>query len=189
MNWVDTVVLLVVVISSIVAFARGFVSEALGIGAWIAAYFVSVIVAPYLEPSMREWLGNPDIADPASYGAVFVVTLLTISVVTGMVGSVVRSSVLGGVDRTLGMVFGIFRGIAIVAASYVAMTFVVPTDRWPDAVAEARTLPHIYATATWMAQFLPPEFRPHVPRPPEPRPTKAEDLLQAAPRGKATARP
>ena len=189
MNWVDSVVLLVVLMSSIVAFARGFVSEALGIGAWVGAYFISALGARFAMPYMRGWLGNPDIADPASYGVVFLAALLILSIVTGTIGSAVRASVLGGVDRTLGMVFGLIRGVIILAAVYVGTTFVVPTDKWPDAVAESHSLPHIYATATWMAQLLPEGFRPHVPRPPEPRPTKAEDLLQAAPHGKATARP
>jgi membrane protein required for colicin V production len=190
MNWVDSLVLLIVVLSAIVAFARGFVSEALGIAAWVGAYFVAVATAPFLIPSMRDWLGNTgDIADPAAYGVVFLVALLAFSVVTGVIGRVVRTSLLGGIDRTLGMIFGLVRGVVIVAAIYVAGTYVVPTDKWPDAVAEARSLPHIYAIANWMALKIPEGFRPHVPRPPEPRPTKAADLLQAAPHGKATARP
>jgi membrane protein required for colicin V production len=189
MNWVDSLVLLIIVMSSIVAFARGFVSEALGIGAWIGAYFVAIAGARFAMPMMREWLGNADVADPASYGVVFLVALLALSVVTGMIGSAVRTSMLGGLDRTLGMLFGIVRGVAIVAAIYVAATNVVPTDKWPDAVADTRSLPHIYATASWLAQKMPADFRPHVPRPPEPRPTNAADLLQAAPHGKATARP
>ncbi len=189
MNWVDSVVLLIVVVSALVAFARGFVAEALGIGAWVGAYFIAALGAGFAIPTMRGWLGSPDIADPAAYGAVFLVALLLLSVITGMIGSAVRTSLLGGVDRTLGMVFGIIRGLVIVAAIYVAATFVVPTDKWPDAVVESRSLPHIYDLANWMAQKLPAEFRPHVPRPPEPRPTKAADLLQAAPHGKATARP
>ena len=189
MNWVDSVVLLVVLMSSIVAFARGFVSEALGIGAWIGAYFISVLGARFAMPTMRGWLGNPDIADPAAYAAVFLVALIILSIITGTIGSAVRASVLGGVDRTLGMVFGLVRGVIILAAVYVGATFAVPPEKWPDAVAESHSLPHIYTTAAWMARLIPEGFRPAVPRTPEPKPTKAEDLLQAAPHGKATARP
>ena len=189
MNWVDSVVLLVVLMSSIVAFARGFVSEALGIGAWVGAYFISALGARFAMPSMRGWLGNPDIADPAAYAAVFLVALIILSIITGTIGSAVRASVLGGVDRTLGMVFGLVRGVIILAAVYVGATFAVPPEKWPDAVAESHSLPHIYTTAAWMARLIPEGFRPAVPRTPEPKPTKAEDLLQAAPHGKATARP
>ena len=189
MNWVDSLVLLVVLMSSVVAFARGFVSEALGIGAWVGAYFISTLGARFAMPSMRNWLGTPDIADPASYAAVFLIALLILSIITATIGNAVRASVLGGVDRTLGMVFGLVRGVIILAAVYVGATFAVPPDKWPDAVAESHSLPPIHATATWIARLVPEGFRPQVPRPPEPKPTKAEDLLQAAPHGKATARP
>lgn len=189
MNWVDTLVLLVLAISALVAFSRGFVAEVLGIAAWVGAFFAATSLAPIVRPTMRGWVGSADIADPAAYAAVFLVSLIVLSIITGMVGGFVRESMLGGIDRTLGVVFGLARGVVVVAATYAAATFVVPTDRWPDPVAEARATPHIYAAAMWLVRFLPPEYRPHIPLPPEPRTTRATDLLQSAPQGRATARP
>jgi membrane protein required for colicin V production len=189
MNWVDTMALLVVVLSAIIAFARGFVSEVLGIGAWIGAFFISSAFAPYIRPTMRMWLGNPDIADPAAYAAVFLVALIVLSILTGMAGGVVRASLLGGIDRTLGVVFGMLRGVLILAVGYVVATQVLPTDRWPDSVAQSRAVPHIYNVAFWLVRFLPEDYRPHVPRPPEPPRTDAAELLHATPQGRATAKP
>jgi len=185
LNWVDTLVLLVVALSAMIAFARGFISEVLGIAAWVGAFFIANAGAPMLRPSMRTWLGNPDIADPAAYAAVFLVGLIVLSIITGMVGGAVRNSVLGGLDRTLGIVFGLARGLVILAVIYVGTGFVVPTDRWPEAVAEARSVPYVYN----LAKFLPTDYRPHIPAPPLGRPTKAADLLQTTPAGRATARP
>ena len=188
MNWVDSAVLLVVVISALVAFARGFVAEALGIGAWIGAYFVASNTGYLLRPYMRSWLGNADVADPASYAAVFLVGLIILSIFTGMIGGAVRASMLGGLDRTLGMLFGIARGVMIVAAIYIGGTMMMPTERWPEAVGQARSLGFVYSVAKWMSQFLPPEYRPHVPSPPEAQAASAADLLQPTPQGRATAR-
>jgi membrane protein required for colicin V production len=189
MNWVDSIVLGVVLLSGIIAFARGFVAEALGVGGWIGAYFIATSTADLLRPTMRGWLGSSDIADPAAYAAVFLVALIILSILTGMIGGAVRASMLGGIDRTLGVVFGMARGVLIVAAAYVGATFVVPTDRWPESVAQARALPHIYSVAVWLVQFLPPDYRPHVPRPPQGREATAAELLHATPQGKATTRP
>jgi membrane protein required for colicin V production len=190
MNWVDGIVVAVVLISGLIAFARGFVAEALGIGGWIGAYFVALFAAPLLMPTMRGWIGSPDLADPAAYGAVFLVALIVLSILTGMIGSAVRSSMLGGVDRTLGIVFGLARGLVICAAIYVGATFVDPVDRWPDAVARARSVPHIYALADWLVHLLPPGYRPkEVPAPPHPPATTAAELLHIAPQGRATGRP
>ena len=189
MNWVDTTVLMVVVISAIVAFARGLVAEVLGIGAWIGAGFVASVAGNLAKPTMRGWLNNPDIADPAAYAAVFLISLVVLSILTGMIGGAVRTSMLGGIDRSLGIVFGALRGVAIIAAVYVGSAYVFPPDRWPESVVQARSLPHIYAVAGWLANFLPEDFRPMVRRPPEPRPTSAAEYLQATPQGRATARP
>lgn len=189
MSWVDTAVLMIVVISAIVAFARGMVAEVLGIGAWIGAFAISSATGQYAKPTMRNWLNNPDIADPAAYAAVFLIALVVLSILTGMIGGAVRTSVLGGLDRSLGVVFGAVRGVAIVAAVYVGSAYVFPPERWPESVVQARSLPHIYAVAAWLTNFVPGDFRPIVRRPPEPRPTSAAEYLQATPQGRATARP
>ncbi len=189
MNWVDTLVLLVIAVSALIAFARGFISEVLGIAAWVGAFFIANAGAPQLRPAMRNWVGNADLADPAAYAAVFLVGLIVLSIITGMIGGAVRNSMLGGIDRTLGLVFGIVRGLVILAAIYVGTGFVVPTDRWPEAVADARSVPYVYRLALTLVEYLPQDYRPHIPVPPQSRTTTAADLLQPTPQGRATARP
>jgi membrane protein required for colicin V production len=184
-NWVDTLVLLVIAVSAVVAFARGFISEVLGIAAWVGAFFIANYGAPYVRPTMREWIGNPDIADPAAYAATFLVGLVVLSIITGMAGGAVRNSVLGGIDRTLGIVFGIARGVVILAAIYVGGGLVVPTDRWPDGVAESIAVPQIYRAAVRLTGLLPPDNRPHVQAPPMSRTTNAAELMQLTPQGRA----
>ena len=189
MNWVDTAVLAVVAVSAMLAFSRGFVHEVLGIGAWVGAFFFASSTVDLIKPTVRHWIPNPDIADPAAYAGLFLVGLIVLSIVTGLVGSAVRDSVLGGVDRTLGLLFGIVRAVVLVAVLYVASGWLLPSDRWPDSVSEARSLYPAYRVATWLAEFLPPDYRPNIPIPPLGRETKAADLLHATPQGRATGRP
>ncbi len=185
----DTAVLAVVVISAIVAFARGLVREVLGIAAWVGAFFFAAATVDLVRDTVRGWIGNPDIADPAAYAGMFLIGLVVLSIVVGVVGSAVRTSFLGGVDRTLGVVFGVLRGAVLVAALYVVSGWVVTSDRWPPAVEQARSLPYVYTLATWLAAILPPEYRPNVPVPPQGPPTTAEDLLNIKPQGLATGKP
>lgn len=189
MNWIDTTFLAVVIISAVVAFARGFVAEVLGIGAWAGAFVLAGVAGDFAKPTMRGWISNAEIADPAAYAAVFLIALVVLSILTGAIGGAVRASVLGGIDRSLGIVFGALRGVVIAAAVYVGAAYVFPPDRWPEVVVQTRSLPHIYTVAVWLTNFLPPDFRPRVMRPPEPRPASAAEYLQATPQGRATARP
>jgi membrane protein required for colicin V production len=185
----DSLVVAVIALSGVVAFARGFVREILGIGAWVGAFFFASVTVDAVRPWFHTWIGNADIADPAAYAAMFLAGLIVLSILTGMVGSAVRTSVLGGVDRTLGLVFGVLRGVVLVAAVYIASGWVITSDRWPEAVQHSHTVPIAYGVAKWIVQFLPPDYRPNIPVPPLAPVTKAADLLQAIPQGRAIARP
>ena len=186
MNWVDLAIIGVLAVSALLAFLRGFVREALGVGAWVGAGLFALWAFPFAREKFRGWIGNPDIADPACMVALFVVALILLNVVAGMVGGIVRASALGGIDRTLGVVFGLLRGAALVVAAYIAAGFVVSVDRWPEPVLQARALPFAYRGAAWVADRLPAEYRPAVAPPPPGRETTSADLLRATPAGRAT---
>ena len=188
MNWVDLIVVAVVALSALLAFLRGFVREVLGVGAWIGAGFFAVWAEPFVEVRFLRWVG-PDFGKAAALAAMFILALLVLSAVSAMVGGVVRMSLLGGVDRTLGVVFGLLRGAALIAFAYIAAGWVVSADRWPEPVLAARSLPYAYQVAVFAADLLPAEYRPDVARPPTGRETHADDLLRARPQGSAIARP
>ena len=189
MNWVDILILAVIAVSAMLAFMRGLVREVMGIGAWVGAGIVAVWGGPFLEPRMLEWTGKPDFAGPLAYGAVFIGALILLSVVASMIGGVVRGSMLGGIDRTLGVVFGLARGAVLVAVAYIAAGLLVVPERWPDPVLQARALPYAYQGAAWLVDQVPTKYRPKVPEPPSGRETRAADLLHAPAQGRAIGRP
>ncbi len=189
MNWVDLAVIAVILVSALLAFLRGLVREALGIASWAGALFAAWSLFPAAQPRFRHWIGNPELADPAAFASVFVVVLVALSVVAGLAGGLVRRSAIGGVDRTLGTVFGLLRGAVVIVAAYIGLGMAVAPDHWPEALTQARTVPYAYAGAIWLDGLLPPRYRPAV-RPPPPGPaTNAEDLLQPQPQGHALGRP
>ena len=187
MNWVDLSIVGVVVISALLAFMRGFVREVLSVGSWVGAAFFALWAFPFVDDRFRTWLVNPDIADPAAFGAMFVLALLVLSVVASMIGALVRGSMLGGIDRTLGMAYGVVRGLAIIVFVYIAAGLIAAPDKWPDAVQQARALPYAYEGAVWVVGLIPPAYRPQLAAPPAGRITKAADLMTVAPQGRALA--
>ncbi len=190
MNWVDLTIIAVIVFSGLLAFMRGFVREILSIGAWVGAVFFAMWAFPFVQDRFRGWIQNNDIADPIAFGAMFLVALIFLSIIAGMIGAVVRGSMLGGIDRTLGMVFGVLRGAALVVFAYIAGGLVVSADKWPEPVLQARSLPYAHDFAVIAASYLPPDYRPKITDLPAGRETRAEDLLHATPQGRAViARP
>jgi membrane protein required for colicin V production len=188
MNVADAGVAAVVAISALIGFARGFIREVFGIGAWAGAIILAIYFAYLVRPPILRWTGDAAIADPLSYATVFLPSLIVLSVITSSIGHAVRNSVLGSLDRTTGLAFGVVRAALLIAAAYIMLGWLQQPASWPDAVREARSTPYAYQLAVWLVHFLPERYRPSV----APAPTtemKQTDLLQPSPRGRATARP
>lgn len=122
---IDGVVALVIVLSALLAYSRGLVREALAIAGWIVAGVLAFLFAPEIEPLVTELPVVGDfIADScelsmiAAFTAIFAVALIAASLITPMFSSLVQRSALGGIDQGLGFLFGVGRGILLVAIAY-----------------------------------------------------------------------
>jgi membrane protein required for colicin V production len=190
MTWVDLVVLGFVGISGLLAFGRGLVREVLGIAAWAGALALAVGGLPVVRGTVQGWVPGPDWVNPVSFVVVFLVSLIVLSLIARAVSRMVRGIGLGGVDRTLGLLFGLARGAAVVAIAYIVAQMVLPIEQWPPAVLDARTLSPTYEAARWLRDQVPADYRPRrLDPPPNGRETTAEALLRAAPQGRATGKP
>jgi membrane protein required for colicin V production len=186
MTSVDLAVLGVMIVSGLLAFYRGLIREVLSIFAWVGAGVVAVAGLPWIRPLLEPYVPSPEWTDPAGYTILFVVSLIILSVIARAIGGVVRSSALSGVDRSLGLLFGLARGAVLAVGVYIVACLAIPPDRWPPPVLESRSLPYIYSGAEWVARQMPHEYRPQVLPPPPSRQTALGGLLNASPTGRAS---
>jgi len=186
MTWVDLAVIGVLAASALLAFLRGFAREVLGIGAWAGAIAAGVLLFPLARPHVRALLGQPDLVDPVTFGVIFVITLVVLLLISHWIANLVRGSVLDGLDRGLGLLFGLARGAVLVVIAYIAGGIVIPVDRWPPPVIQARALPLAYDGASWAVDRLPQAYRPRLYAPPPGREAAAGDMAPAAPERRAT---
>lgn len=187
MNWVDLVVLAVLLLSALAGLARGLVREVLGVGAWVGALLVASPwgLYPAVVPLMRQRIADPNVADGAAFLVVFVPALIVLWLVARILSGRVQRSALGGLDRTMGLVFGLARGALIVCLAYILGGLVIPVEQWPRPLLEARSLPLAWQGAAWAALQLPPRLRPAVSPPPGAGALRAADLMHANPVGRA----
>jgi membrane protein required for colicin V production len=122
---VDAGVALIVILSGVLAYSRGFVREAMAILGWIGATIIAFIFADQVEPLVRQvpvvgdFIGDScELAIIAAFAAVFAVALVVVSIFTPLFSSVVQRSAIGGVDQALGFLFGVFRGILLIAVAF-----------------------------------------------------------------------
>ena len=193
MTWVDLALLGVLAVSALLAFMRGFVSEVLGIGAWVGAGLAALWGGPLARPQVEIWLDQyvkmPALVTPVAFGAVFLAVLVVLLVLSRWIGELVRNSLLSGLDRSLGLVFGLGRGAVLIACASIGLGITIPSDKWPAAVLNARLLPLVYQGAAILVNALPTGYQPRMYAPPEGRDTTAANLMHAAPIGRATSKP
>ncbi|HEV2548039.1 MAG TPA: CvpA family protein [Stellaceae bacterium] len=162
MNALDIVVIAVILLSGLFAFARGFVKEVLSVGAWIGAGLAALYALPYATPVAARFVPPGAVAEGAAGLAIFLVALIALSILTSAISRRVKDSALSAVDRTLGLIFGLVRGVVLVCLAYIALSWVWPADKpqpQPQWIAGARTLPLLANGAERLRQLLPAQYR------------------------------
>ena len=140
---IDICVAVIFAISALLAFSRGAVRETLGIGSWIGAAIATVYGFQYVRSIASNLIDHKLIADAATGIVIFVLALITCTIIAQFLAGRIQRSRMGALDRTLGIVFGLFRGAILVCLAYMLFIWAVEKDDRPDWVDQALTMPYI----------------------------------------------
>jgi membrane protein required for colicin V production len=151
----DLVLLTVMLVSGLLAMVRGFMREILSIAAWGAAALVTLYSYSKLLPTAKTYFNSDTVASVAVVAGVFVGTLIIVSVITVRISDMILDSRIGALDRTLGFLFGLARGLLIVVVAYEFFTWLVPDKQRPDWVVGAKSRTMLDSTGEWLKGLLP----------------------------------
>lgn len=154
-TWLDILLLSVMLISGILAMIRGFMREVLSIAAWGAAAVATLLLYGKLLPIAKANIASDQIATAAVIGGVFLVTLLVVSIITVRISDMILDSRIGALDRTLGFLFGLGRGLIIVVVAFVFFAWLVPAGKQPEGVRNAKSRVVLENTGEWLQALLP----------------------------------
>lgn len=155
----DAIVAGVVVLSALIAYFRGFVREALSLASWVGALFATLYAFTPVREIAREHIPMPMLADITTGAGLFVVSLLVLSLIGGAIARRVSQSGHGAIDRSLGFLFGLFRGALVVAVLYMLATWIVTEQDQPEWVTEAKVFPLMRDVSREIELLLPAEMR------------------------------
>ena len=134
---------------------RGFMREILSIAAWVIAAVATVYSYGRLIPMAKSYFNNDVVAAAAVIGGVFLGTLLIVSVLTVRVSDMILDSRVGALDRTLGFLFGLGRGLLIVVVAFLFFDWLVPAKAQPAWVQSAKSKVVLQSTGDWLKGLLP----------------------------------
>lgn len=135
---VDGAVGVIIVLSALLAYSRGLVRELMAILGWVAAAVVAFMFAAQVQPLVKEipvigdFLSDScELSVIAAFAAVFTVALVVVSLFTPLFSSLIQRSALGGLDQALGFLFGVARGILLVAIGFFVYETVITAQDIP----------------------------------------------------------
>jgi membrane protein required for colicin V production len=110
LNLADWFILIVLIASGIISFARGFTKEFLSLFLWLAAFIAAIGLEYLATPKINEFIGNEEISKIISYIVVFLIFIFIGGMIIKFISKLIKWSGASGFDRFLGVVFGLMRG-------------------------------------------------------------------------------
>ena len=141
-------------VSAMLAMVRGFSREILSIASWVAAAAAAFFFYPQVLPYVEPYIDNEKIAMAAAAGAVFVVALIIVTLITMRIADFIIDSRVGALDRTLGFLYGAARGILVVAVALLFFDWLVGAHP-PQWITDAKSRPLLESIGTKIQSLLP----------------------------------
>jgi membrane protein required for colicin V production len=157
MNVFDLGVLIVIGLSAMLSFYRGFIREVLSLGGWIVA---SIVALRFLEPAtnyLKPQIHSEPVAVAVAAIGLFLITLILFTIVTSIILKGLKPAAkVGLLDNLAGLCFGVARGVFIVSIAFFIMTkFFADEKGYPDAVKHSISRPYIAKVAEWIGTLTP----------------------------------
>jgi len=155
MIWVDYAIIAILVVSAGISVLRGFLREAISLLGWVFAFWLALTFADDVSGLFARYVSQPSIRHALAFFTIVVATLVITAIVMYFVRLVIDKTEITGTDRALGIVFGIARGIVIVAilVLFAGLT-ALPKDPWWR---ESTFIPHFQVLAVELQSLLPPD--------------------------------
>jgi membrane protein required for colicin V production len=151
LNLIDIAVLVVVGISAVFGLWRGLVKEVLSVFAWVAAIVVARLYSPHLAPVFESVTDSDTARYVLAFAILCVITLIIGALANHFMARLVSMAGLQMTDRLLGIVFGVARGVLIMAiAVYFAVGPYGQESWWQNSI----TIPYIESVIGWGEGFL-----------------------------------
>ncbi len=153
--YLDLFLIAVMLISGLLAMVRGLIREVLSIAGWGAAAVAGLLAFTKLLPVTKQYISNDYVAAGVTIGGAFFLTLIVVSIITVKISDTVLDSRIGALDRTLGFLFGLARGLIIVVVAFIFFDWLVPAKSQPDMIRNARSRVVLQNTGEWLKGLLP----------------------------------
>ena len=149
----DVIILVLILISALFAFFRGFSLELLSISVWIISFFGSYTYGNNLINFFNKIINNILISTAVSYVVAFLIIFVIFSFLTRKFSVFIKDSYVGLIDKSLGFIFGILRGYVIVGLCFFLFDYFYKGKKL-EFIDNSKIIPVIKITNNEIFRFL-----------------------------------
>ena len=151
--WLDWFFILVIAASTLFAFFRGVVREAVSLVAWVLAIFLAIHLAPGIGQHALHFVGHPHVQYVIAFILVLLVVLIAGMIINFVLKRIITVTGLGFFDRLIGLIFGFLRGGLMVVALCMLMS--MSTTGLSDVVAKSVIAQKLHPVVAWSLKHMP----------------------------------
>ena len=151
----DLVVFLIIVYSMAQCTAKGFMRSLLSFSKWLLALIMTIILVPKFNPWVQDYIESKFITDIGLGVFIYIVSLFVIINIGKAISHTVTWSGLGSVDKTFGLVFGIFKGYIICVCIFSMLNWFYPHKNWPIKAESTYSFEIIYKGSKFLIDEFP----------------------------------
>ncbi|HVV67898.1 MAG TPA: CvpA family protein [Gammaproteobacteria bacterium] len=156
-NWADYTIAGIIIFSTLISLVRGFIREVLSLVIWIVALWVAYQYYTQFAARFLGSISSESLRGPLAFLIIFLGIVIIGAIINFLIGGLVYKTGLSGTDRVLGLVFGLARGVLLVAVLILAaqITAVTKESWWK----ESQLIPQFDGIAQWIYSILPAEIQ------------------------------
>ena len=151
----DLIVFLIIVYSMAQCAAKGFMMSLLSFSKWLLALIITIILVPKLNPWVQDYIESKFVTDIGLGILIYAVSLFIIINIGKAINKAVKYTGLGSVDKSFGLVFGIFKGYIICVCLFSLLNWFYPHQKWPVETVDTYSFEIIYKGSEFLIDEFP----------------------------------
>ena len=151
----DLIVVLIIIYSMARCATKGFTISLLSFSKWLIALVITIVLVPKLNPWLEDYIQSKFVVDIGLGIFIYIVVLFVIINISKSISSAVTWSGLGAVDKTFGLIFGIFKGYVICVCVFSLLNWFYPHEKWPIETKEAYSFSIVFSGSKFLIKEFP----------------------------------
>ena len=151
----DLISFLIILYSIAECGAKGFMKSLFSFSKWLLALIITIILVPKLNPWVQDFIESKFIADVGLGIFVYIISLFVIINIGKAMSKLFTWTGLGSVDKTFGLVFGIFKGYVICVCVFSLLNWFYPHQKWPIETQNTYSFEMVYKGSEFLIKEFP----------------------------------